>query len=99
MSEPDHLASSRAVCDHSADQYLAGVGTAVSERFEAPLDRAVLDAARVTHPHLRFDDVIASLRDCGLEIRAEGRRRPEFADETSPQAFIRLGATTSETFA
>jgi len=44
MCEPDHLASTRAVYDHSAAQYVAGVGTAVSAKFEAPLDRAVLDA-------------------------------------------------------
>ena len=29
MGYQDHLASSRAVYDHSADQYVAGVGTTV----------------------------------------------------------------------
>jgi SAM-dependent methyltransferase len=42
-SESDHLASTRAVYDHATDQYVDAVGTTVSPRFEAPLDRAVLD--------------------------------------------------------
>jgi SAM-dependent methyltransferase len=41
--ESDHLASTRAVYDHAADQYVDAVGSTVSPRFEAPLDRAVLD--------------------------------------------------------
>lgn len=41
--ESDHLASTRAVYDHAADQYVDAVGTTVSPRFEASLDRAVLD--------------------------------------------------------
>ena len=44
VNEPDHLTTSRIVYDHSAGDYVAGVGTAVSPTFEAPLDRAVLDA-------------------------------------------------------
>ena len=44
VNEPDHLTTSRIVYDHSAGDYVAGVGTAVSAKFEAPLDRAVLDA-------------------------------------------------------
>lgn len=42
--DADRLASTRAVYDHSADQFVATVGTAVSPRFEAPLDRALLAA-------------------------------------------------------
>lgn len=42
--DPGHTAASRVVYDHSAGQYVDGVGTSVSARFEAPLDRAVLAA-------------------------------------------------------
>jgi ubiquinone/menaquinone biosynthesis C-methylase UbiE len=44
MAEPEHIVSARSVYDHSADQYVAAVGTRISSQFEAPLDRAVLDA-------------------------------------------------------
>ncbi len=38
------MAATRAVYDFSADAYVDAVGTQVSEKFEAPLDRATLDA-------------------------------------------------------
>ena len=44
MDEPAHVASTRAVYDHSADLYVETVGAEVTDRFEAPLDRAVLGA-------------------------------------------------------
>ena len=79
MCEPDHLASTRAVYDHSAAQYVAGVGTAVSAKFEAPLDRAVLDAfaesVRSREPGSVLDAgcgpgrVAAYLADRGLDAR------------------------------
>lgn len=42
--EPDHVAVSREVYDHSVEQYLTAVGTVVSPEFEAPIDVAVLTA-------------------------------------------------------
>lgn len=44
MNEPDHIASTRAVYDHSASQYVNAVGTRISADFETPIDRAMLDA-------------------------------------------------------
>lgn len=44
MDEPEHVVSAREVYDHSAEQYVAAVGTVVSPRFETRLDLAVLDA-------------------------------------------------------
>lgn len=44
MDEPEHLRTSRVVYDHSVEQFLDAVGSAISVEFEAPLDRAVLDA-------------------------------------------------------
>lgn len=38
------VASTRAVYDHSVDRYVDAVGTTVSDRFEAPLDQALLAA-------------------------------------------------------
>ncbi len=42
--EPNHVATSRNVYDHSVEQYLEGVGTTVSSRFETPTDLATLTA-------------------------------------------------------
>ena len=41
--EPEHLASTRRVYDHSASLYVEAVGATVSSSFERPIDRAVLD--------------------------------------------------------
>lgn len=40
--EPEHVVTSRAVYDHSVEQYLEAVGSEVSPEFEAPIDVAVL---------------------------------------------------------
>lgn len=42
------------------------------------------------------DDVSESLRACGFEIRAEVRRQPELAHETTPQAFILLARSVTQ---
>ena len=44
VEDPEHAAVIRDVYDHSADLFATEVGTEVSARFEAPLDRAVLAA-------------------------------------------------------
>jgi SAM-dependent methyltransferase len=44
MAHPDHIASTRDVYDFSAAHYANAVGTSVSEAFERPIDRALLDA-------------------------------------------------------
>jgi SAM-dependent methyltransferase len=214
VRESDHVAATRAVYDHSVDQFVDVIGTEVSSRFEAPLDRAVLaafaemvsaagpgpildvgcgpgrvtsylavrgldvrgidislrmiEAARSAHPHLRFDqgslgrlpvpdgslggavywfsiiatpalelpaawhelgralsdggqvlvafqsgdgepvvrpdaygsaetltlhrhgvdEVTATLRAAGFDVRADIRRQPELEHETTPQAFL-----------
>ena len=44
MQEPGFVTSSRTVYDRSAQHYVDNVGTAIDPQFEAPLDRAVLDA-------------------------------------------------------
>lgn len=44
MTQPEHIASTRAVYDSSAAQYASAVGTTVTATFERPIDRALLDA-------------------------------------------------------
>ena len=44
MPEPDYVTAARVVYDHSAQRYVDDLGTEVTARFEAALDRAVLDA-------------------------------------------------------
>lgn len=44
MTEPVHVASTRAVYDATAGVYTAAVGTEVNATFEAPIDRALLMA-------------------------------------------------------
>lgn len=79
MDEPDHVSRSRVVYDHSADLYVTAIGTAVSAEFEAPLDRAVLDAfaelVRARGAGAVLDAgcgpgrVAAYLADRGLDVR------------------------------
>ena len=40
----DHVASTRAVYDFSAAEYASAVGTTVTDAFERPIDRAILNA-------------------------------------------------------
>ncbi len=40
--EPEHIASTRRVYDHSASLYVDAVGTTVTSSFERPIDRGVL---------------------------------------------------------
>ena len=44
MTEPQHITSTRAVYDFSADHYANTVGTTVTTSFERPIDRAILNA-------------------------------------------------------
>ncbi|MDP2291361.1 MAG: class I SAM-dependent methyltransferase [Actinomycetota bacterium] len=44
MTEPEHIASTRAVYDFSVAQYVGAVGTTVTAAFERPIDRAILNA-------------------------------------------------------
>ncbi len=44
MAQPDYIASTRDVYDFSAAHYASAVGTSVSEAFERPVDRALLNA-------------------------------------------------------
>ena len=73
MSEPDYVTSARIVYDHSAEHYVDELGTQVTARFEAPLDRAVLDA---------FVEIV-SARSSGLVLDVgcgPGRVARYFAD-------------------
>ena len=44
MTEPDHVATARAVYDATAERYARLVGTDLSAAFEGPVDRALLAA-------------------------------------------------------
>jgi SAM-dependent methyltransferase len=79
MPEPDYVTAARMVYDYSARLYVDEVGTQVSARFEAPLDRAVLEAfvelvaTRGPGPVLDIGcgpgRVAAYLADRGLAVR------------------------------
>ena len=42
--EPEHVSTTRAVYDATAEAYVAAIGTEINETVEAPLDRAILAA-------------------------------------------------------
>jgi SAM-dependent methyltransferase len=44
MSAPEHFAATRDVYNHTADRYVAAIGTTISANIEAPIDRAALAA-------------------------------------------------------
>ncbi|MGB3734101.1 MAG: bifunctional PIG-L family deacetylase/class I SAM-dependent methyltransferase [Ilumatobacter sp.] len=78
VGEPEHTVSARNVYDHSANHFVADVGTRISTEFEAPLDRAVLhafaEAASTREPALVLDvgcgtgRVAGFLAERGLDV-------------------------------
>jgi ubiquinone/menaquinone biosynthesis C-methylase UbiE len=79
MTRPDHITSTRAVYDFSADQYARAVGTTVTAAFERPIDRAILNAfaedlvgvndARVLDVGCGVGRVTSYLHGRGLDVR------------------------------
>jgi ubiquinone/menaquinone biosynthesis C-methylase UbiE len=79
MTHPDHITSTRAIYDFSADQYASAVGTTVTAAFERPIDRAILDAfaedlvgvndVRVLDVGCGVGRVTSYLHERGLDVR------------------------------
>lgn len=79
MTDPDFIKSTRSVYDFSAAHYASTVGTKVSDAFETPIDRAILNAFAedlVSVDHARVLDigcgvgrVTSYLHERGLDVR------------------------------
>ncbi len=106
MLEPDYVTAARIVYDRSAQLYVDAVGTEVTARCEAPLDRAVLEAfvelVATQGPGLVLDigcgpgRVAAYLADRGLTVRGTdiSPRMVEAAREAHPELSFDEGALT-----
>lgn len=106
MSEPEYVASAREVYDHSAEQYVAAVGTQVSPRFETALDRAVLHtfaeqiSAQAPGPVIDVGcgtgRATAYLADLGLDVRGVdiSSRMIEAARAAHPRLHFDVGSLT-----
>jgi SAM-dependent methyltransferase len=105
--EPDHVAVSREVYDHSVQQYLEAVGTTVSPDFEAPIDLAVLaafaqdvvskSAGPVVDAGCGPGRVTRFLADAGLDIRGidSSPRMIEAARSAHPHLQFDVGSLTN----
>jgi len=105
-NEPDHVAASREVYDHSVEQYLDVVGTVISSQFEAPIDLAVLTAFAEEVASKSAGPVVDAgcgpgratrfLSDAGLDISGLdiSSRMIEAARSAHPQLRFEVGSLT-----
>jgi len=105
--EPDHVAQSRAVYNHSVEQYLDAVGSRISSDFEAPIDVAVLrafaqdvtsaSAGPVVDAGCGPGRVTRFLADAGLDISGIdfSSRMIDAARSAHPELQFAVGSLTS----